>query len=41
MNQGFKSVSISVISEMHVNEIFCSDVSNTGVLKKLAGMITF
>ena len=40
-NQGFKSIPISVVPEMHVNEIFCSHVSNKGILEKFAGTITF
>ena len=40
-NQGFKSIPISVVPHMHVNEIFCPEVSNTGVLEKFAGTITF
>ena len=40
-NQGFKSIPISVVPHMHANEIFCPEVSNTGVLEKFAGTITF
>ena len=39
-NQGFKSIPLSVVPDMHVNEIFCPEVSNTGVLEKFAVMIT-
>ena len=40
-NQEFKSIPISVVPDMHVNEIFCPEVQNTGVLEKFAGTITF
>ena len=40
-NQGLKSISISIVPGMNVNQIFYSDVSKTGILEKFAGTITF
>ena len=40
-NQGFKSITIGVVPEMPVNEIFYSDISKTGIFEKFAGTITF
>ena len=39
-NQGFKSIPISIVPGMNVNQIFYSDVSNTRVLEKFTGTIT-
>ena len=35
-NQRFKIIPISVVPGMHDNEIFCPEVSNTGVIEKFA-----
>ena len=40
-NHGFKSITINVVPELHVNEIFYPKVSFTGVLETFAGTITF
>ena len=39
-NQGLKSIPISIVPGMNVNQIFYSDVSKTGILEKFAGTIT-